>query len=78
MDFLKDITSIPNVLGTQLKRNRNCITQWKIHCVVTIEKRKPYITRVFRILHPRSLKAFFDWIIDVWAFELGFLREHNG
>ena len=39
---------------------------------------KPYITRVFRIMHSRPLKAFFDWITDACAFKYGFLWEHNG
>ena len=38
---------------------------------------KPYITSVFRIIHSRSLKVLPDRITDAWAFELGFLREHN-
>ena len=76
--YLKDITSIPNALGTQLERNRSCITKWKQHRAAIIEKMKSYIASVFRIIHPYPLTAFFDWITEAWAFKLGFLREHNG
>ena len=39
---------------------------------------KPYITSVFRIIHPRPLAAFFTYITEAWAFKLGFLWDHNG
>ena len=78
VEYLKDITSIHATLGTQLERNYNCIKEWKHHREEIIEKMKPYITSVFRIIHPRPLAAFFTYITEAWAFKLGFLWDHNG
>ena len=77
VEYLKDITSIPTTLGTQLERNYNCIEEWKHHRATIIKSMKPYITSVFRIIHPRLLAALLTYITESWAFELGFLQDHN-
>ena len=76
--YLKDITSIPISLGTQLEKNYSTIAQWKTHRAKVITSMTDYITLVFRIVSQRALKGLFTYITDAWAFELGFLQTHTG
>ena len=46
LEYLKDITSIPISLGTQLEKNYSSIEQWKPHRTMVITSMAEYITAV--------------------------------
>ena len=78
LDYLKDITSIPISLGTQLEKNYSSIEHWKTHRAKVISSMTGYITEVFRIVSKRALKDLCTFFTDAWAFELGFLQTPTG